>query len=584
MRSLLGYLYRLKLRQLLFAILLFSGIIPLAISSFLLIRQNKDILRTQEKSYLARSSEFLSQEVDGFLVETRRRLEQLGDSVLAVPGESVESRLRQEWIEQRAHRFLEANPGFLALRLLDPKGVGPQYASTPLTSSVLSSLEEVFRRSVESQQVAYGFVGREELGSVSVVVAVPAGVGEGEAIIVQGLLEATPMESFFLREAVGDVAVFLIDDAANILWSEGSNEDLDQALAQSDIARESSVLPGTQTAEYELTVAGKAQEMLARVSPVPAAGWGVLVQKPAARAFSAVRQMIFKTALSTAVLIGLALLGAVMVAERFSRPIQDLTQSSHEIAQGNFGQRVEVTGPGAEIGQLATDFNRMSTHVEASVRQLKDAAQDNRELFIGSMRAFVAAIDAKDPYTRGHSERVAAHSRTIAKRLGLNPEEQHKIWVGALLHDVGKIGVDDRVLKKGGVLSDAEFEQMKLHPVIGAQIMSRIERLKAMIPAIRWHHEAWGGTGYPDGLSGEQIPLMARIVAVADTFDAITTNRPYQRAFEPAFAVQRVKELAGSRFDAKVVTAFLQAFEAGEVQLRRQTSTAESNRQTAVST
>ncbi|MDH3745442.1 MAG: HD domain-containing protein, partial [Acidobacteriota bacterium] len=112
-------------------------------------------------------------------------------------------------------------------------------------------------------------------------------------------------------------------------------------------------------------------------------------------------------------------------------------------------------------------------------------------------------------------------------------------------------------------------EEMKRHPVIGAEIMSRIDQLREMIPAIRWHHEAWNGKGYPDGLVGERIPLMARIVGVADTFDAITTNRPYQKAYEPAFAVQKLRELAGQRFDAKVVTAFLRAFEAGQVQLRR---------------
>ena len=145
---------------------------------------------------------------------------------------------------------------------------------------------------------------------------------------------------------------------------------------------------------------------------------------------------------------------------------------------------------------------------------------------------------------------------------------QHRVWVGALLHDVGKIGIDDRVLTKGGVLTDEEYEQMKLHPSIGAEIMSRIEQLREMIPAIRWHHEAWNGSGYPDGLKAEQIPLMARIVGVADTFDAITTNRPYQRAYEPEFAVQTIKKLAGARFDAKIVTAFLRAFEAGQVKKR----------------
>jgi len=117
--------------------------------------------------------------------------------------------------------------------------------------------------------------------------------------------------------------------------------------------------------------------------------------------------------------------------------------------------------------------------------------QTSRDLFIGSLRAIVAAVDAKDPYTGGHSERVAAYSRTIARYLQLPEESQHKIWIGALLHDVGKIGIEDRILRKDGVLAPDEYEQMKLHTVIGAEIMSSIEQLKEMIPAIRSHHEAW---------------------------------------------------------------------------------------------
>jgi HD-GYP domain-containing protein (c-di-GMP phosphodiesterase class II) len=160
---------------------------------------------------------------------------------------------------------------------------------------------------------------------------------------------------------------------------------------------------------------------------------------------------------------------------------------------------------------------------------------------------------------------VAAFSRTISRYLQLPEETQHKIWIGALLHDVGKIGVEDRILRKDGVLAPDEYEQMKMHTVIGAEIMAPIEQLKEMIPAIRWHHEAWNGRGYPDGLKGEQIPLFARIVAVADTFDAITTNRPYQQAYSLQFAVETITRLTGSRFDAKIVTAFLRAFEAGEI-------------------
>ena len=161
-------------------------------------------------------------------------------------------------------------------------------------------------------------------------------------------------------------------------------------------------------------------------------------------------------------------------------------------------------------------------------------------------------------------------SRTIARHLGQSEEFQTRVWIGGVLHDVGKIGIEDRILKKGGVLTSEEYEQMKLHPTIGADIMTPIDQLREMIPGIRWHHEAWNGQGYPDKLKAEQIPLIARVIAVADCFDAITTNRPYQRAYTAEFAVETITKLAGSRFDARVVTAFLRAFEGGEIRAREE--------------
>jgi putative nucleotidyltransferase with HDIG domain len=276
-------------------------------------------------------------------------------------------------------------------------------------------------------------------------------------------------------------------------------------------------------------------------------------------------QMVLRTVLATLPLMALSACFAFLAARWVGRPIQRLTETTHEIAAGSFGGRVEMKGLSFELADLAEDFNRMSGHVESYVQQLREAAQANRDLFIGSLRAFAAAIDAKDPYTRGHSERVAAVSRVIARHLLLSEEMQHKVWIGALLHDVGKLGVEDTILRKETELTAEEYRQMKMHTVVGAEIMQPIEQLREMIPAIRWHHEAWNGRGYPDALRGEQIPLFARIVAVADTFDAITTNRPYQQAGNIQYAVDTITKLTGSRFDAKVVTAFLRAVQAGEV-------------------
>ena len=137
---------------------------------------------------------------------------------------------------------------------------------------------------------------------------------------------------------------------------------------------------------------------------------------------------------------------------------------------------------------------------------------------------------------------------------------RHRIWVGALLHDVGKIGIADRILQKVGKLTDDEYDVMKQHPVIGEEILRPIEQLADTLPGIRSHHEAWNGEGYPDGIRGEEIPLLARIVTVADTFDAITTHRPYQTGHSSDYAAEIITKLAGSRFDTRIVSAFMEAY------------------------
>jgi putative nucleotidyltransferase with HDIG domain len=178
-----------------------------------------------------------------------------------------------------------------------------------------------------------------------------------------------------------------------------------------------------------------------------------------------------------------------------------------------------------------------------------------------------AAIDEKDPYTRGHSGRVAKYSTLIGQELGLSIEELDKLRISALLHDVGKIGVEDRVLKKPGALTPEEFTLMKQHTVKGANIMRPVSQLKEVLPGIELHHEHIDGRGYPYGLSGPQIPLMARIIGVADTLDAMTTNRPYQTAMDLDYAMERIRVLAGTKFDPVVVTALESAVEHGKLRL-----------------
>ncbi|MGH9816381.1 MAG: HD domain-containing phosphohydrolase [Candidatus Acidiferrales bacterium] len=324
----------------------------------------------------------------------------------------------------------------------------------------------------------------------------------------------------------------------------------------------------TETRPFEIQENGEALEMIGTFTPVPDMNWAVIAHRRLSvmRAVAGINEL--QSQAQTVMLI--VLLGALVIgwvsAVGITQPISALADSTLAISRGEFGKRAPVQGA-AEISQLASTFNLMAGNIETYIEQLKQAAEENRELFIGSIRMLAAAIDEKDPYTRGHSGRVAKYSIIIAEELGLEGAEIEKLRVSALLHDVGKIGVDDRVLKKPGSLTEEEFALMKQHPAKGANIMRPVAQLKEMLPGIELHHEHMDGKGYPYGLTRDQIPMMARIIAVADTLDAMTTNRPYQSAKDIQFALDRIRQLSGTKFDPEVVRAFEAAIEHGRLRL-----------------
>lgn len=179
------------------------------------------------------------------------------------------------------------------------------------------------------------------------------------------------------------------------------------------------------------------------------------------------------------------------------------------------------------------------------------------EITIELVRSLVAALDARDQYTCGHSDRVACMARYLAKCFGLPETECQMIYLSGLLHDLGKIGISDSVLLKPGRLTDEEFGQIKEHPQRGYDLLKRLKPLKPMLPGVLYHHEAWDGSGYPHGLVGEEIPLIGRILAVADTFDAMTSDRPYRDGMPLAKAVSILREGAGRQWQAELIDVFL---------------------------
>jgi HD-GYP domain-containing protein (c-di-GMP phosphodiesterase class II) len=188
---------------------------------------------------------------------------------------------------------------------------------------------------------------------------------------------------------------------------------------------------------------------------------------------------------------------------------------------------------------------------------------DLKELFVGSLKALTNSIDAKDPYTRGHSERVAFISKWIAEQAaaveGLDQEQIHKVYLAGLLHDIGKMGVDEVVLRKQGKLTEEEFARIKEHPTIGAGILSGIKQMLDIVPGVLSHHERCDGKGYPNGLKGEQIPLIAKIISLADSFDAMTSKRTYRDALSLEQALEEIKKGLGTQFDEKIGTLFLES-------------------------
>jgi HD-GYP domain-containing protein (c-di-GMP phosphodiesterase class II) len=291
---------------------------------------------------------------------------------------------------------------------------------------------------------------------------------------------------------------------------------------------------------------------------------GVIAIQDASAALASVADMRRQTILISLVAGMLTLVIGFFFAKKLTQPVQELATGAHRIASGDFSQRINVRSR-TELGHLGDSFNLMTDQLENYIKDLQRSADENRELFLGTVKGLAAAIDGKDPYTRGHSERVSRMSVAIAQRLGLPDEECEKIRISALLHDVGKIAIDDNILKKPAALTDDEFLIMKQHPQKGYKIMSQIRAMKEFLPGMYMHHEMVNGQGYPQGLKGEQIPLMAKIVAVADTFDAMTTDRPYQQAMKFEDAVKRIESFVGTRYDPAVVTAFVQACDEGQI-------------------
>jgi ribonuclease P protein subunit RPR2 len=218
--------------------------------------------------------------------------------------------------------------------------------------------------------------------------------------------------------------------------------------------------------------------------------------------------------------------------------------------------RAELARREREAADNELQLERYAADLRETFKQERARAQQLTRSYMATVRALSNAVEARDAYTGKHAERVAAYGITIAHAFGIALPEAPEIEFGFLLHDIGKVAIPDSILYKPGALTDDERRLMSTHPAVGAEIVSGIEFLQEAAEVVRSHHERWDGTGYPDGLAGEEIPLAARVFAVADVFDALTTERPYRPAMSLVEARRIIVRGSGSHFDPAVVHAF----------------------------
>lgn len=365
---------------------------------------------------------------------------------------------------------------------------------------------------------------------------------------------------------------FVVDRSGRLVASASSRYATGQDMNSNELVKsfveQRAIVPLVVTRDYSIQEGKNSVPMLGTYFPVTGLGWAVVAQKRQEEAYIDITDMRRDAIRAALIAIAFSILVSIWAARRLTTPLHVLTESSRTIAGGDFSHRVRLKSR-TEFGELAQTFNTMTDDLEQFVDDLKSAAKENRTLFLSSIQMLAGAVDEKDPYTRGHSDRVTRYSVLIATEMGLKEDDIDKIRISAQLHDVGKIGIEDRILKKPGALTPEEFEIMKTHTTKGAAILRPVEALRDMLPGIELHHESLDGRGYPYGLKADQIPLMPRIIMVADTFDAMTTNRPYQAAMDPEYVIRIINSLAATKFDPTVVAAMTKVFETGKLRIHR---------------
>jgi putative nucleotidyltransferase with HDIG domain len=573
---------RVRILYVILLILIGITVVPLWFYGSKMMSMNRERLETQESILQTITSISLSQVISLYMENLNQQLKEFFDTVVPLATHIPAAQYSSDTALRVAlEGFVADRPAVLYATVLNDQARGVQAQAHDFNAAsdpfLLKSLEAAFTAAQQGQEYRSNpitvFSSRQN--NVVMVMGEPIRQKNQFLGMVAAVVTLKPIAHELAdTNARSGLEAYVVDNAGRLVTSYDPDKVAGMDMVANPIVQKflgSGPVRVEETSRFSLQKGNQIVPMLGTYSPTQKLGWGVIVQRKTSDAFFMVSEMRRQTFQLGMLLVILVVVVGFLAAKAITRPIDMLTQTARSIAQRDFTQRAEISSR-TEIGELADTFNLMAEDMQRYIGDLKLASEQNRlaseqnrQLFNHSIEMIAAAVDAKDPYTKGHSGRVSQYSVILAREIGLQEEDVDKIRVSAILHDVGKIGIEDRVLKKPGILTSEEFEIMKRHTVMGYEIVRQVKQLNEMLPGIRWHHEALNGRGYPDGVNGDELPLMVRIIAVADTFDAITTDRPYHPRSEFTKALEILRKHAGTKYDPIVVDAMHSARASGKL-------------------
>ena len=565
------------------ALLFAVGVAPLVWTSSQLVSRSQESIESNQKEWQLDKARLISTQVAIFVDSLRTQVGAIARTLEADTGSATFASRLDRIKEQKALERYVKDSAIVYLAIVDSTGVGPSAGWDLRDPRLREQLQEAFQRGQRRTSMLSVPIVSEGLQEPVVVIGEPVVVASGVEGVVIAVASLQPIREITRGTGGGIFEVYVVDKRGRLVAHSDPRRPLSEDLSGVEIVRifleQSLQAPaGTDargrrsrsggygtTSFAMLGDDGLRHQMLGTYMPVPdESGWGVVVQVDIQKAYFTAIDLRKKSVLLVAIVTALAIVLGFLFAGEISHPIQKLAEGARRLAGGDYSTRVAVRSRN-EVGFLADAFNQMGEEIQKAIEEIRLRAEENKELFMGSIRMLANAIDEKDPYTRGHSERVAYYSACLAKHLGMSPEEVERVHLSGIIHDVGKIGIEDKILRKAAALTDEEYEIMKQHPTKGEHILEAVPLLKEKAGDGLMHHENVDGSGYPKGLRGDEIPLFGRIVSVADAFDAMTTDRPYSKAMTFEAAIARLKFLAGKKFDPASVDAFERAFLTGDV-------------------